>query len=68
MASRFGALMGLNGQAVSDSGVVRSAFDNSPECTSYGAIMGFIEADEMRKIDTKPEDEIKAEVVKDYVR
>lgn len=57
----------LTGQAVSDSGVVRATFDNSPEDGSHGAIMGFIEADEMRKFDAKSEDEIKAAVVKDFV-
>jgi monoamine oxidase len=57
----------MNGQVISDSGVVQTTFDNSPEDGSYGAIMGFIEADEMRKFDAKSEDEIKAEVVKDFV-
>jgi monoamine oxidase len=58
---------GLTGQAVSDSGVVRSTFDSSPEDGAYGAMMGFIEADEMRKFDDKSEAEIQAEVVKDFV-
>lgn len=52
---------GLKGQVLSDNGVVRTTFDNSPEDGSYGAIIGFIEGDEMRKL------EISAEVVKDYV-
>ncbi|WP_046734010.1 flavin monoamine oxidase family protein [Streptomyces humi] len=58
---------GLNGQAVSDSGVVRSTFDNSPPDASYGALMGFIEADEMRAYDAAGEAEIKAAVLADYV-
>lgn len=56
---------GLNGQVVSDRGTVRVTFDNSPPDASYGALMGFIEADEMRRLDGVPEDEIKAEVVAD---
>ncbi|TQJ74732.1 FAD-dependent oxidoreductase [Streptomyces sp. SLBN-31] len=58
---------GLNGQVVSDSGVVRSTFDNSPPDASYGALMGFIEADEMRVYDASSVDEVKAAVLKDYV-
>ncbi|MFJ3773724.1 flavin monoamine oxidase family protein [Streptomyces sp. NPDC090075] len=58
---------GLNGQAVSDSGVVRSTFDNSPPDASYGALMGFIEADEMRAYDAASTDDVKAAVLADYV-
>ncbi|EON67076.1 hypothetical protein W97_06193 [Coniosporium apollinis CBS 100218] len=58
---------GLTGQAVSDSGVVRSAFDISPEDGSYGALMGFIEADQMRKLDDKSEQEIQLRVTNDFV-
>lgn len=58
---------GLNGQVVSDSGVVRSTFDNSPPDASYGALMGFIEADEMRAYDASGLAEVKAAVLKDYV-
>ncbi|MBK3646977.1 FAD-dependent oxidoreductase [Streptomyces sp. MBT33] len=58
---------GLNGQVVSDSGVVRSTFDNSPPDASYGALMGFIEADEMRAYDASSVDEVKAAVLKDHV-
>ncbi|KAF7514474.1 hypothetical protein G7054_g15285 [Neopestalotiopsis clavispora] len=42
---------GLNAQVISDSGVIRSTFDNSPANASFGAIMGLIEAEEMRKLD-----------------
>ncbi|MFC4886840.1 flavin monoamine oxidase family protein [Streptomyces beijiangensis] len=58
---------GLNGQVVSDAGVVRSTFDNSPQDGSYGALMGFIESDEMRALDGASEAEVKAAVLKDYV-
>ncbi|MFE9443139.1 flavin monoamine oxidase family protein [Streptomyces sp. NPDC006602] len=57
---------GLNGQVVSDTGVVRSTFDNSPPDASHGALMGFIEADEMRAYDAASADEVKAAVLKDY--
>ncbi|WP_435229278.1 flavin monoamine oxidase family protein [Streptomyces sp. Tue6028] len=57
---------GLNGQVVSDTGTVRSTFDNSPPDASYGALMGFIEADEMRACDSATADEVKAAVLKDY--
>ncbi|MCX5048973.1 FAD-dependent oxidoreductase [Streptomyces sp. NBC_00201] len=64
--SPFWRADGLNGQVVSDSGVVRSTFDNSPPDASYGALMGFIEADEMRAHDASDVDEVKAAVLKDY--
>ncbi|MCM2577216.1 flavin monoamine oxidase family protein [Streptomyces meridianus] len=59
---------GLNGQVVSDRGTVRVTFDNSPPDASYGALMGFIEADAMRRLDGASEDEIRSEVVADYTR
>ncbi|MFE6888572.1 flavin monoamine oxidase family protein [Streptomyces sp. NPDC057694] len=58
---------GLNGQVVSDTGTVRSSFDNSPPDGSYGALMGFIEADEMRAHDGASEADVRAAVLKDYV-
>ncbi|WP_443061920.1 flavin monoamine oxidase family protein [Streptomyces sp. NBC_00490] len=57
---------GLNGQVVSDTGIISSTFDNSPPDASYGALMGFIEADEARKYDGASEAEVKAAVLKDY--
>ncbi|MGW3283584.1 flavin monoamine oxidase family protein [Streptomyces sp. NPDC001002] len=57
---------GLNGQVVSDTGAVRSTFDNSPPDASYGALMGFIEADEMREYDAASVADVKAAVLKDY--
>lgn len=58
----------LTGQAASDSGVVRSTLDVSPKDGSYGAILGFVEADQMRELDDATEDHIKALVTEDYVR
>ncbi|KAG4425357.1 hypothetical protein IFR04_001507 [Cadophora malorum] len=58
----------LTGQAVSDSGIVRSTFDSSPPDASIGAMMGFIEADEMRAFDDKPQSELEAGVLEDYVK
>jgi monoamine oxidase len=57
----------LTAQVVSDSGIIRTTFDNSPVDGSFGAIMGFIEADEMRKFDASSENDIKAAVVKALV-
>ncbi|WP_367322417.1 flavin monoamine oxidase family protein [Streptomyces sp. HUAS ZL42] len=57
---------GLNGQVVSDSGVVSSTFDNSPPDASYGALMGFIEADKMRELDAASTDTVKAAVLADF--
>ncbi|KAF7555914.1 hypothetical protein G7Z17_g1799 [Cylindrodendrum hubeiense] len=60
--------LGLNGQVISDAGVVRTTFDNSPSDAEFGAIMGFIEADEMRKLDKLSEKEIKNLVIQDFVK
>ncbi|MDG4860743.1 FAD-dependent oxidoreductase [Streptomyces sp. T-3] len=57
---------GLNGQALSDTGAIRSTFDNSPQDGSYGALMGFIESDEMRKLNGASEAEVKAVVLANY--
>jgi monoamine oxidase len=57
-----------SGQAISDIGTVRTTYDVSPEDGSYGAILGFVEADRARAVDSLSEDEIKALVVEDYVR
>lgn len=57
---------GLNGQALSDTGAIRTTFDSSPANASFGALMGFIEADEMRRLDTMTETEVKAEVKKSF--
>lgn len=53
---------------VSDTGAVRITFDSSPDDGSFGIMMGFIEADEMRRLDRLPEHEIIEEITKDLVR
>ncbi|PFH59098.1 hypothetical protein XA68_12813 [Ophiocordyceps unilateralis] len=58
---------GVNGQVLSDAGVTRATFDNSPSDGSYGAIMGFIGADEMRRLDQLDEGCVKKLVTKDLV-
>jgi len=58
----------LTGQVISDSGVVRTTLDVSPDNSTYGAILGFIEADEMRLYDATSEQEIIEKVSQDYVR
>lgn len=58
----------LTGQVISDTGVVRTTLDVSPTNASYGAILGFIEADEMRLYDNTTEEELIQNVSEDYVR
>ncbi|KAJ5794312.1 hypothetical protein N7457_000911 [Penicillium paradoxum] len=57
---------GLNGAGVSDTGVIRVTYDNTPADASFGALMGFIEADEMRKLDTASEEEVKRQVKQSF--
>lgn len=59
---------GLSGQALSTSGTVRATYDDSPADGSYGAILGFIEAEQMKVLDNATEAEIRELVMKDYVR
>ncbi|KAE8382965.1 hypothetical protein BDV26DRAFT_252396 [Aspergillus bertholletiae] len=59
---------GLNGQVLSDTGAVRATFDSSPDDGSFGVMMGFIEADEMRRLDRLPEHEIIEEITEDLIR
>ncbi|RDA85071.1 hypothetical protein CP532_3130 [Ophiocordyceps camponoti-leonardi (nom. inval.)] len=59
---------GVNGQALSDSGITRATFDNSPSDGSYGAIMGFIGADSMRSLDLLEEAKVKELFVADLVK
>ena len=58
----------LTGQVLSDTGKVRSTFDVSPADGRYGAILGFMEADQMRDLDDSTDSEIMNLVVQDYVR
>lgn len=59
---------GLSGKAVGLRGsTIQTTFDSSPEDGSCGAIIGFLEADAMRKLDSASEDEIRRLVLKDLV-
>jgi monoamine oxidase len=51
---------GLNGQAVSDQGVIDATFDNSPPDGSQGILMGFINHTNIRKLDGASADEVRA--------
>ena len=42
---------GLNGQIVAPGSVMESAFDNSPEDASHGAIVGFVAGDDCRRME-----------------
>ena len=57
----------LKGAGISDTGTIRVTYDNSPADASFGALMGFIEADEMRRLDTASEDETKRQVKRSFV-
>ncbi|KAJ5383209.1 Flavin amine oxidase [Penicillium concentricum] len=57
---------GLNGAGVSDTGSIRVTYDNSPADGSFGAMMEFIEADEMRKLDSASEYEVKNQAKKSF--
>lgn len=46
----FWRAAGLSGQATSDTGPVRLAFDNSPPDASVGVLMGFMEGDDGRAL------------------
>lgn len=54
-------------QVVSDSGTVKTTFDNSPHNATYGALMGFIEADDIRKLDDASDVTIQNLVRQDYI-
>jgi monoamine oxidase len=56
----------LSGQIVSDTGIARSTFDNSPPAAKPGIMMGFIGGDEARAWADKPADDRKARVLEDY--
>lgn len=43
---------GLNGQLVSDDGMLRITFDDSPEDGSYGMLVGFVAGHECRLFET----------------
>ncbi|GLA23982.1 monoamine oxidase [Aspergillus phoenicis ATCC 13157] len=58
---------GWNAQALADTGILRITFDNTPADASFGAIMGFIVGDEMRRVDKMNETEIEAAVIDSFV-
>ena len=58
---------GLNAQGVADTGIIRTTFDNTPPGSSYGAIMGFIEADQMRQVDGLDEGQVDDFVIESLV-
>ncbi|KAL9562619.1 hypothetical protein ACKAV7_013183 [Fusarium commune] len=58
----------LSGEVASLEGVSQSTFDSSPPDASFGAMMGFLEANEMRRLDGCSEEEIFAVVTEDFVR
>ncbi|EXL99425.1 hypothetical protein NOF04DRAFT_5019 [Fusarium oxysporum II5] len=58
----------LSGEVASLEGVSQSTFDSSPLDGSFGAMLGFIEANEMRRLDDASEEEIFAVVKEDFAR
>lgn len=58
----------LSAQVLSDAGSIRVTFDSTPEDASFGAILGFILADEMRAIDKLSVAEAQSKIMSDYVR
>jgi monoamine oxidase len=59
---------GLNGAVTSETGTILTTFDSSPPDGNFGALMGFIEPVSMRRLDSASDEEISAEVMKDYVQ
>lgn len=58
----------LSGQVISDSGPTRVSFDSTPEDTAFGAILGFILADEMRALDKLSPEECEKKLLDSYVK
>ncbi len=54
---------GLSGQVVSDSGILRITFDNSPESGTPGVLLAFIEGDEGRRWGRRSLEERRAAVL-----
>lgn len=59
---------GLNGQATSDTGIVRTTFDNSPPSGSPGVLMGFIDGTEARLATRMTDDERRSAVLESLTR
>lgn len=64
----FWRALNLSGQAVSDVGYGRATFDSSPQDASFGALMAFLEADDVRYLDGLSIDEVQTLVLEDFVR
>ncbi|GKZ24057.1 hypothetical protein AbraIFM66951_010556 [Aspergillus brasiliensis] len=58
---------GLKAQALADTGIIRITYDNTPVDASFGAIMGFIVGDEMRRVDKMNQTEMEAAVTDSFV-
>lgn len=67
-ATPFWRNSSLTGQVISDNGTVRATFDDSDANATYGALLGFVEADQMKALDGAIEAEIINLVTQDYVR
>ncbi|WP_372730140.1 flavin monoamine oxidase family protein [Nocardioides sp.] len=59
---------GLNGQAASDQGPVKVAFDVSPPGGEIGVLLGFVEGGEARRWQRLPDDERRRAVLDCFVR
>jgi len=59
---------GLTGQAASDGGPIDITFDGSPTADGHGVLVGFISANEMRRLDNADEAQVKAECLAALVR
>ncbi|USP75683.1 putative flavin-containing monoamine oxidase A [Curvularia clavata] len=59
---------GLSAQVISDSGPTRVTFDSTPEDAAFGAILGFILADEMRALDKLSPEECQKQLLDSYVK
>lgn len=67
-SSPFWREEGLNGHAIGISGcTVQTTFDASPKDGSSGALVGFLEANVMRRLDSASEADIQQLVVEDFV-
>ncbi|EWG52214.1 hypothetical protein FVEG_11008 [Fusarium verticillioides 7600] len=58
----------LCGEVASVDGITQSTFNSSPSDVSFGIIMGFLEANQMRAFDDSPAEDIYKAVLKDFVR
>jgi monoamine oxidase len=59
---------GLNGQAISDTGPVKVTFDSSPPSGTPGALMGFIEAGDGRRLARRTREERRDAVLGSFTR